>query len=68
MDNKATSWRPKYEWKVVTLLSIGFGPVELDRRLIAHLLPSMIPDLKLHYQDRPNEISEDEIHRVAKLI
>jgi len=51
MDNTQSSWNPTYEWKAVTLLSIGFGLVGLDRWIIAPLLPSMIPDLNLNYQD-----------------
>ncbi len=51
MDNTQTSWNRTYEWKAVTLLSIGFGLVGLDRWIIAPLLPSMIPDLNLNYQD-----------------
>ena len=51
IDKNQSSWNRKYEWKAVTLLSIGFGLVGLDRWIIAPLLPSMIPDLNLNYQD-----------------
>lgn len=41
-----------YEWKVVTLLSLGFGLVGLDRWIIAPLFPTMARDLHLDYEDR----------------
>jgi len=45
------SWDTKYEWKAVTLLTIGFGLVGLDRWVIAHLAgaqsSTMIVDLGL---------------------
>jgi len=40
-----------YEWKAVTLLSLGFGLVGLDRWIISPLLPSIVKDLNLNYQD-----------------
>ena len=40
-----------YEWKVVTLLTLGFGLVGLDRWIIAPLFPAMMKDLHLNYQD-----------------
>src|SRR5450755_2265186 len=40
-----------YEWKAVTLLSLGFGLVGLDRWIISPLLPAMVKDLNLNYQD-----------------
>jgi predicted MFS family arabinose efflux permease len=39
-----------YEWKAVTLLTLGFGLVGLDRWIIAPLLPAMSRDLHLNYQ------------------
>jgi predicted MFS family arabinose efflux permease len=36
---------PGYEWKAVTLLSLSFGLVGLDRWIIAPLAPSIIGDL-----------------------
>ena len=41
----------QYEWKAVTLLSLGFGLVGLDRWIISPLLPAIIKDLNLNYQD-----------------
>lgn len=41
-----------YEWKVVTLLSVGFGLVGLDRWIIAALFPTIARDLHLTYQDQ----------------
>ena len=40
-------WDTTYEWKVVTLLGIGFGLVGLDRWIIAPLGPTMAMDLGL---------------------
>lgn len=44
-------WDTSYEWKAVLLLSLGFGLVGLDRWIIAPLLPSIMRDLSLTYQD-----------------
>lgn len=52
MTNK--SWDTAYEWKAVTLLTLGFGLVGLDRWIIAPLFPSMMKDLNLNYQDMNN--------------
>lgn len=46
-----------YEWKAVTLLTLGFGLVGLDRWIIAPLFPSMMRDLNLDYQDLGNIIA-----------
>lgn len=43
-----------YEWKAVTLLTLGFGLVGLDRWIIAPLFPAMMKDLNLNYQDLGN--------------
>lgn len=51
MASTSTIWNKDYEWKAITLLSLGFGLVGLDRWIIAPLLPSMIKDLKFNYQD-----------------
>ena len=51
MDMKAQRWNSDYEWKAVTLLTLGFGLVGLDRWIIAPLLPTMSKDLHLNYQD-----------------
>ena len=40
-------WDTSYEWKVVTLLGLGFGLVGLDRWIIAPLGPTMAMDLGL---------------------
>lgn len=44
-------WDTSYEWKIVLLLTLGFGLVGLDRWIIAPLLPSIMKDLSLSYQD-----------------
>ena len=46
-----------YEWKAVTLLTLGFGLVGLDRWIIAPLFPSMMKDLNLNYQDMNNIVA-----------
>ena len=46
-----------YEWKAVTLLSLGFGLVGLDRWIIAPLFPFMMNDLHLGYQALGNLIA-----------
>jgi len=54
---KNQSWDSSYEWKAVTLLTVGFGLVGLDRWIIAPLLPSMSRDLHLNYQDAGNIVA-----------
>ena len=49
-------WDTAYEWKVVTLLGLGFGLVGLDRWIIAPLFPVMMKDLGLGYQQLGNII------------
>lgn len=44
-------WDTSYEWKIVLLLTLAFGLVGLDRWIIAPLLPSIMKDLALNYQD-----------------
>ncbi|MAU41533.1 MAG: MFS transporter [Kordiimonas sp.] len=51
MSDTNVKWDHAYEWKAVMLLSLGFGLVGLDRWIIAPLLPSMMADLNLNYQD-----------------
>lgn len=46
-----TGWDPKYEFKAIALLSIGFGLVGLDRTIIYPLFPVISKDLGLNYQD-----------------
>ena len=53
-DTSPASWDTAYEWKAVTLLSLGFGLVGLDRWVIAPLFPAMMKDLHLNYQDLGN--------------
>ncbi|WP_207004490.1 MFS transporter [Trinickia mobilis] len=40
-----------YEWKIVALMSLGFGLVGIDRFMIMPLFPVMMKDLRLDYQD-----------------
>src|SRR5437879_10308373 len=40
-----------YEWKAVTLMALGMGLVGIDRFLIVPLMPVLMHDLKLDYQD-----------------
>jgi predicted MFS family arabinose efflux permease len=42
---------PAYEWRIVTLLTVGFGLVGLDRWVISALFPAMARDLHLDYQE-----------------
>lgn len=49
--NFAPDWDTVYEWKIVALLSLGFGLVGIDRFMIMPLFPVMMRDLKLDYQD-----------------
>jgi predicted MFS family arabinose efflux permease len=51
------SWDTNYEWKTVTLLTLGFGLVGLDRWIVAPLAPSMIGDLHLTPQDINNLVA-----------
>ena len=46
-ENRPADWDTAYEWKVVTLLGIGFGLVGLDRWIISPLWPEIYPDLGL---------------------
>jgi MFS family permease len=47
MKDNNNNWNTDYEWKVVTLLAIGFGLVGLDRWIISTLWPSMSEELGL---------------------
>lgn len=47
----APAWSKPYEIKAVSLLSMGFGLVGLDRFIINPLFPVMAKDLGLNYQD-----------------
>jgi len=50
-------WDKSYEWKAVTLLTLGFGLVGLDRWIIAPLAPSIIGDLGITPGDMNNLIA-----------
>lgn len=54
MTPSPARWDTAYEWKVVTLLGLGFGLVGLDRWIIAPLFPAMMKDLGLGYQQLGN--------------
>lgn len=49
-------WDSRYEWQTVTLLTLGFGLVGLDRWIVAPLFPSISKDLGLNYRDLGNLI------------
>ena len=46
-----SAWDRAYEFKVVALMTIGFGLVGLDRFLINPLFPVIQKELNLNYQD-----------------
>jgi MFS family permease len=50
-DPHATRHPSGYEWKAVTLMSLGLGLVGVDRFLIVPLMPVLMRDLHLDYQD-----------------
>ena len=54
MADPIKRWDTSYEWKVVTLLGLGFGLVGLDRWIIAPMFPFIMKDLNLGYQDLGN--------------
>lgn len=45
------SWDSRYEWKIVALLSFGFGLVSVDRFLLMPLFPTIVHDLHFDYSD-----------------
>ena len=47
-------WDSTYEWKVISILSLAFGLVGLDRFILPPLFPSMMGELHLNYQDLGN--------------
>jgi predicted MFS family arabinose efflux permease len=51
------TWDRAYEWKAVTLLSLGFGLVGLDRWIIVPLFPFIMKDLHLGYHDLGNLVA-----------
>ncbi|WP_322061873.1 MFS transporter [Paraburkholderia sp. J63] len=50
-SSASKDWDAGYEWKIVALLSLGFGLVGVDRFLIMPLFPVMMKDLGLDYRD-----------------
>lgn len=51
------NYSPSYEWKLVALVTIGFGLVSLDRNIVAPLFPAIMRDLNLNYADLGNLIA-----------
>jgi MFS family permease len=49
--NAGANWSPKYEFKAVLLLALGFALVTLDRNVIYPLFPAIAKDLGLNYRD-----------------
>lgn len=49
--NQNQQWDTDYEWKVVTLLALGFGLVGLDRWILSPLFPRIQEDLGLNPGD-----------------
>ncbi len=47
--NETSSWDPKYEWKAVLLLSLGFGLVCVERFMIMPLFPAIKEEFDLSY-------------------
>ena len=52
MSDQSKHWDTSYEWKAVTLLTIGFGLVGLDRWIISPLWGPIAKDLGLNYADQ----------------
>lgn len=50
-STSGSQWDAAYEWKIVVLLSLGFGLVGIDRFMILPLFPVIMKDLGLDYQD-----------------
>ena len=50
-SSSPSSWDTAYEFKVVALMTIGFGLVGLDRFIINPLFPVIQKELNLNYQD-----------------
>lgn len=57
MTDKPKTWDTAYEWKAITLLTLGFGLVGLDRWIIAPLAPAMLNDLRLTPGDINNLVA-----------
>ncbi len=47
----SSTWDTRYEWRAVSLLSLGFGLLGLDRFMIQPLFPVMMRELQLSYQN-----------------
>ena len=54
---KSTTADGSYEWKAVATFRFAFGLVGLDRFELPPLLPAMIKDLRLTYQDLGNLVA-----------
>lgn len=52
--NKQADWDARYEWRVIVLLTLGFGLVGLDRFAVNPLFPAMMKELHLNYRDLGN--------------
>jgi MFS family permease len=50
-SSSTSAWNGAYEFKVVALMTIGFGLVGLDRFIINPLFPVIQKELNLNYQD-----------------
>jgi len=50
-SSSTSAWDGAYEFKVVALMTIGFGLVGLDRFIINPLFPVIQKELNLNYQD-----------------
>ena len=50
-SSSTSAWNRAYEFKVVALMTIGFGLVGLDRFIINPLFPVIQKELNLNYQD-----------------
>lgn len=45
------AWDVRYEWKAVTILSLGFGLVSVDRFMLMPAFPTIKNDLNLNFTD-----------------
>jgi len=50
-SSSTSAWNGAYEFKVVALMTLGFGLVGLDRFIINPLFPVIQKELNLNYQD-----------------
>jgi MFS family permease len=53
-NERQLSGDASYEFRIVTLLALGFGLVGVDRCIVNPLFPAMMRDLHLDYQDIGN--------------